>query len=78
MFLNRDEPGSELSFGEVNPPLVKKRVSKKSDQRESYQEFIAKESSDVIRLWNIICKEGTRRVKQHIINSNVPCHSFIA
>lgn len=73
MFLNRDEPGSELCFGEVNPPLVKK-----SDQRESYQEFIAKESSDVIRLWNIICKEGTRRVKQHIINSNVPCHSFIA
>lgn len=78
MFLNRDEPGSELCFGEVNPPLVKKRVSKKSDQRESYQEFIAKESSDVIRLWNIICKEGTRRVKQHIINSNVPCRSFIA
>lgn len=59
MFLNIDEPGSELCFGEVNPPLVKKRVARKSDQRESYQEFIANESSEVIRLWNIICKEGT-------------------
>lgn len=35
IFLSREEPGSELCFGEVNPPLVRKRIGKKSDQRES-------------------------------------------
>lgn len=44
MFLNREEPHSELGSGEVNPPFIKRRIGKKGDQREGYQEFITKES----------------------------------
>ena len=37
--LRRKEPGSELCFGEVNLPLVKKRMGKKGDQRDTLRNF---------------------------------------
>lgn len=39
MSLRRKEPGSELCFGEVNLPLVKKRMGKKGDWRDSLRNF---------------------------------------
>lgn len=39
MFLRRKEPGSELCFGEVNLPLVKKRMGKKGERRDSLRNF---------------------------------------
>ena len=40
MFLNREEPDSELCFRGISPPLVEKRIGEKSGQRESYQDIL--------------------------------------
>lgn len=47
MFLNK-ESGGGLFWGEVTPPLVEKGVAKVTRERESCQEFIVNESSEVI------------------------------